>query len=115
MHKEGTATFYVRDSKTKREIQIRNSQFLSKTQEDQMSTQPDMILQYAQFLKEKFSDSTLIINNQTYTIHNPSIHASIFVSVNGRLSQLFIDKNHDLSKIPYTLAHRNWLEPFDSK
>jgi len=115
MHKEGTATFYVRDSATKREIQVRNNEFLSKTQEDQMSTQPDMILQYAQFLKEKFSDSTFIINNQTYKIQNPTIHATIYVSINGRISQLFIDKKHDLSKIPYNLAHRNWIEPFDSK
>jgi hypothetical protein len=115
MHKEGTATFYVRDSETKREIQVRNNEFLSKTQEDQMSTQPDMILQYAQFLKEKFSDSTFIINNQTYKIQNPTIHATIYVSINGRISQLFIDKKHDLSKIPYNLAHRNWIETFDSK
>ncbi len=115
MHKEGTATFYVRDSKTKREIQVRNNEFLSKTQEDQMSTQPDMILQYAQFLKNKFSDSLFVINNENYKIHDPSVHASIYVSVNGRPSQLFIDKKHDLSKIPYNLAHRNWLEPFDSE
>jgi hypothetical protein len=115
MHKEGTATFYVRDAETKREIQIRNSDFLSKTQEDQMSTQPDFILQYAQFLHEKFKDSTFIINNKPYTIKQPSVHASIFVSLNGRPSQLFIDKKHDLTKIPYNLAHRNWLEPFDSK
>ena len=115
MHKEGTATFYVRDSKTNREIQIRNDEFLTKTQEDQMSTQPDMILQYSKFLKEKFTDSIFIINNRNYKIHDPSIHASIYVSINGRPSQLFIDKKHDLSKIPYNLAHRNWLEAFDSK
>jgi hypothetical protein len=115
MHKEGTATFYVRDSKTNREIQIRNDEFLTKTQEDQMSTQPDMILQYSKFLKEKFTDSILLINNQSYQIHDPSIHASIYVSINGHPSQLFIDKKHDLSKIPYNLAHRNWLEAFDSK
>lgn len=115
MHKEGTATFYVRDSITKRETQIRNSDYLNKTQEDQMATQPDMILQYAQFLKNKFKDSTFIINNQTYKIDNPSIHASIFVSLNGRPSQLFVDKNHDLSKISYNLAHRNWIEPFAEK
>ena len=115
MHKEGTATFYVKDELSKREIQIRNSDFLSKTQEDQMSTQPDMILQYAQFLKEKFNDSTFIINNKPYKVINPSVHATIFVSVNGRPSQLFIDKKHDLTKIPYNLAHRNWIEPFVSK
>lgn len=115
MHKEATATFYLKDETSKREIQIRNSDFLSKTQEDQMSTQPDMILQYAQFLKEKFNDSTFIINNKPYKVTNPSVHATVFVSVNGRPSQLFIDKKHDLSKIPYNLAHRNWLEPFASK
>ena len=80
-----------------------------------MSTQPDFIVQYAKFLHEKFKDSTFIINNKPYTIKQPSVHASIFVSLNGRPSQLFIDKKHDLTKITYNLAHRNWLEPFDSK
>lgn len=111
MHKEGSATFYVKDSKTKREIEIRNSDYLTEIQEDQMSTQPDMILQYAQFLKSTFKDSLIQVGTQKIYLRNPSIHANIFVSLNGRSSQLYVSKKHDLSKLPYNLKHRNWLEP----
>jgi hypothetical protein len=111
MHKEGSATFYVKDSKTKREIEIRNSDYLTEIQEDQMSTQPDMILQYAQFLKSTFKDSLIQVGTQKIYLRNPSIHANIYVSLNGRNSQLYVSKKHDLSKFPYNLKHRNWLEP----
>jgi hypothetical protein len=111
MHKEGSATFYVKDSKTKREIEIRNSNYLTEIQEDQMSTQPDMILQYAHFLKSTFKDSLIQVGTQKIYLKNPSIHANIYVSLNGRSSQLYVSKKHDLSKLPYNLKHRNWLEP----
>jgi hypothetical protein len=112
MHKEGTATFFVRDKSSGREIEIRNCDNLCATQVDQMATQPDMILQYAQYLKTKFQDTTLNINGKPYQIKNPSIHADIFVSLNGRPSQRFVSKKHDLTRFSYNLAHRNWLEPF---
>jgi len=112
MHKEGTATFYVRDRKSGGEIEVENCRYLTNTQSDQMSTQPDMILQYAQFLKRKFSDTLLIYGNQKIHLTNPSIHSSIFVSLNGRPSKIFVSKKHDLTQIPYNFAPRKWLEPF---
>jgi hypothetical protein len=112
MHKEGMATFYVKDRKSGREIEIKNKDFLSATQHDQMATQPDMILQYADFLKNKFNDTSIFINNQSYKIIQPSVHAEIYVSLNGRPSQLFVSKKHDLTRFSYNLAHRNWLEPY---
>jgi hypothetical protein len=112
MHKEGTATFYVKDRKSGGEIEVPNCSYLSPTQVDQMATQPDMILQYAEFLNKKFSDTLLIYGDQKVKLVNPSIHADVFVSLNGRPSQLFISKKHDLTQIPYNFAHRNWLESF---
>lgn len=113
MHKEGNAQFYVKDKKNGGEIEINNCQFLTTNQIDQMSTQPDMILQYADFLKEKFADTILTYGSQKIHLKDPSIHANIFVSLNGRPSQLFISKKHDLTQIPYNFAPRNWLEPFN--
>lgn len=112
MHKEGIATFYVKDRNSGKEIEIRNCDNLCATQNDQMATQPDMILQYAQYLKTKYQDTTLNINSKSYQITNPSVHAEIYVSLNGRPSQLFVSKKHDLTRFSYNLAHRNWLEPF---
>ncbi|MDG1146843.1 MAG: HTTM domain-containing protein [Crocinitomicaceae bacterium] len=112
MHKEGHATFYMVDPKTGRESEINNSKFLTRTQEDQMATQPDMILQYAQILKNYHHGKTFHYGDQKITVENPEIRAKIYVSLNGRPAQLFVDKKHDLTKLNYNLYHRTWLEPF---
>ncbi|MFT6245527.1 MAG: hypothetical protein ACJA0U_002229 [Salibacteraceae bacterium] len=112
MHKEGYATFYLVDPKTGRESEINNAEFLTRTQEDQMATQPDMILQYAQILKKYYNGKTLHYGDYVFNIKNPEIHAEIYVSLNGRRSQLFVDKKHDLASLSYNLKHRDWIEPF---
>ena len=112
MHKEGHAVFYLKDKKTGRESEINNAKFLTRTQEDQMATQPDMILQYAQILKAHYHGQVLHYGDQKFTIEDPAIHAEIFVSLNNRLSQKFVDKRHDLTTFAYNLKHREWLEPF---
>lgn len=112
MHKEGNAQFYIKDAKTGGEIEVENSRFLTQRQEEQMATQPDMILQYAHFLQKKFRDSILIINRKKYTIKQPTVHADIFVSLNGRPAQPFVRKEIDLTQLPYDLYHRTWLEKF---
>lgn len=112
MHKEGTATFYVKDKATGRESEIDNKMYLNQTQIDQMSTQPDMILQYAQYLKKQFDGQTFRYGSESITVTDPSIHAEIYVSLNSRPSQLFVSKAYDLSKLPYNLSHRPWIEPF---
>ena len=112
MHKEGLATFYLIDPKTGRKSEIDNGNFLTRTQEDQMATQPDMILQYANILKNHYHGKTLHYGDQKFLIEDPEIHAEVFVSLNGRPSQLFVDKKHDLTKFKYNLYHRKWIEPF---
>lgn len=113
MHKEGTATFYLVDPKTGRESEIDNSLFLSETQEDQMATQPDFILQYAQIIKSYYDGKTLQYGEHKFEISNPEVHAQIYVSLNGRPSQEFVNKKYDLTKLPYNLKHRNWITPFE--
>ena len=55
---------------------------------------------------------TLHYGDQKFLIEDPEIHAEVFVSLNGRPSQLFVDKKHDLTKFKYNLYHRKWIEPF---
>lgn len=112
MHKEGHATFYLYDPKTGRELEIDNSDFLTDTQEDQMATQPDMIIQYANHLKAHYDGQVLEFGDYKFPIFNPEIRAEIYVSLNGRPSQLFVSKEIDLASKPYNLSHRDWLEPF---
>lgn len=113
MHKEGYAVFYLHDKKTGRESEINNAKFLTQTQEDQMATQPDMILQYARILKKHYDGKVLHYGDHQFKIEDPAIYARIYVSLNGRPSQLFVDKKHDLSELPYNLSHREWIEPFE--
>lgn len=113
MHKEGNAVFYIRDLRTSQEIEIDNSTYLTQTQEDQMATQPDMILQYAEFLQNEYQDKTLTFGKQDFTMDSIGVFAKIHVSLNGRPSKIFVDKNIDLSLQPYNLKHRNWLKPFE--
>lgn len=112
MHKEGMTTFYVRDRKTGGEIEIDNRQFLTVSQIDQMATQPDFILQYADFLHHTFRDTVLNFGASQVHLLNPGIYAESYVSLNGRPSRKFLDKKHDLTQIEYNFAARKWLEPY---
>ncbi len=111
MHKEGHATFYVEDRSTGRMSEINNLDYLTETQEDQMATQPDMILQFADIIHENYKGKTVEYHGHSFTFEDPAVHAEIYVSLNGRASQLFVSKELDLTALKYDLKHRNWLEP----
>lgn len=112
MHKEGLTTFYVKDRKTGGEIEIDNTKYLTNTQIDQMATQPDFILQYANYLHDQFKDTLLVYGAKKVHLINPSIHAESFVSLNGRQSKKFVDKKKDLTQIQNNLSARTWLESY---
>ncbi|WP_338791547.1 HTTM domain-containing protein [Bernardetia sp. MNP-M8] len=100
MEKFGSATFYVKNPKTGKEGVVDNSEFLNKHQEKQMAFQSDMILQYAHFLEEKYT---------TKENPNPIIRAEVYVTLNGRRSQLFFDPNLDLSEIEDGFLEKDWI------
>jgi hypothetical protein len=112
MHKEGLATFYVQDQATGGEIEIDNTKYLNQRQIEQMSTQPDMILQYAHYLRDQFQDSILVIGDKYYPITNPNVVADVYVALNGRNAMKMIDKSTVLNKEKYNLKHREWLLPY---
>ncbi len=100
MEKAGTATFYVKDTKTGREGEVVNSEFLNPHQEKQMAMQPDMILQFAHFLKQHYEKQGLT---------NPSVRAEVYVTLNARPSRLLIDPQIDLTKISDNFAPKTWI------
>lgn len=102
MEKSGSATFYVGNPKTGREGVVDNSEFLNLHQEKQMSFQPDMILQYTHFLEEYYKTKENL---------NPIIRAEVYVTLNGRRSQLFFDPNLDLSELEDSFLEKNWISP----
>lgn len=100
MEKAGTATFFVKDAKTGREGEVVNSEFLNAHQEKQMAMQPDMILQFAHFLKKHYEQRG---------VSNPAVRAEVYVTLNARPSKLLIDPNVDLAKIRDGWAHKTWI------
>ncbi|MEX0719861.1 MAG: HTTM domain-containing protein [Balneolaceae bacterium] len=106
MEKAGYANFKVVNPESGERFYVDNTEFLSRFQEKQMSTQPDFILEYAHFLKNHY---------QQQGINHPKIYVESFVALNGRQSQSYIDPDVDLSEIEASLKHRTWILPFDEE
>lgn len=100
MEKAGTATFYVKDSLTGREGIVNNREFLNDHQEKQMAMQPDMILQFAHFLGKYYEKKG---------VYMPQVRAEVYVTLNGKPSQLLIDPNVDLMKEKDTFKPKKWI------
>jgi hypothetical protein len=100
MEKAAYATFHVFDPATERKWEINNYDYLTPNQEKMMSTQPDMILQFAHFLEKELRKND---------VRNPVITAEVYATLNGRPSQLLIDPTVDLTKIQDSFAAKSWI------
>lgn len=106
MEKGGKAFFYVTDKDNNRQGEAMMNDYLTPNQEKMMATQPDMILQYAHFLKQKYQEQGIM---------NPEIRVESYVTLNGSGSLLFIDKNIDLTTQNESFRHKWWVLPFEKK
>ncbi len=104
MEKAGYTTFQVHDSETAASWEVANWEYLTPNQEKMMATQPDMILQFAHFLRDEYRE-------QGY--ENLVISADSYVTLNGRRSRPFIDPSVDLSRVHQGWAHKAWILPFE--
>jgi uncharacterized membrane protein YphA (DoxX/SURF4 family) len=104
MEKAGTAFFYMRDRKTGREIEIDNKDHLTYMQEKMMATQPDMMVDYAKFLKAEYEKKGF---------KDPIIRAQSYVTINGSGSREFIDSDIDLAiQNNSILANKTWIKHY---
>jgi Vitamin K-dependent gamma-carboxylase len=100
VEKAGSARFFVSDPKTKAKGEVVNSDFLNVTQEKQMAFQPDMILEYAHFLRTHY---------QKRLGYDPIITAEVYVTMNGRSPGLLVSDTIDLGKQQESLWHKSWI------
>lgn len=98
MEKMGQATFYV--TKNGHKMVVDNTTYLTPLQEKMMSTQPDMILQYAHFLEQEYKKRGF---------ENPEVFTEAYVTLNGRRSRKLIDDQTDLTKLRDGWSHKNWV------
>jgi hypothetical protein len=101
MEKAGYAQFMVKEREGKTAY-INNSEFLTPLQEKMMSTQPDMILQYAHLLRDQYVKRGF---------KDPQVYAEVYVTLNGRLSKQLVDPGTDLAKEKESFAHKSWIPP----
>lgn len=104
MEKAGYTTFTVADEFGNKTEWVNNRDYLTAQQEKMMSTQPDMILQFAHHLAD-------IYKKKGYT--NPVINCQSRVTLNGTLSQPLVDPTVNLANIRSDWKHKSWLLPFD--
>lgn len=100
MEKTGRAIFYVKDSGSEKEVIVEPIDYLTLTQEKQMATQPDMIIEFAHFLEQEFIKKGY---------KDPIIRVESTVLLNGDKSGSLIDPNLDLTKLEDGFAEKDWI------
>jgi vitamin K-dependent gamma-carboxylase len=100
--KSGTIRFTLKDPDTGKVEAIPNRRYLTSRQISKMISRPDQILQYAHFLRDRY----------TAPGETPvEVYAETRVSLNGREAQRFVDPEVNLAKLEQTLGHRTWIFP----
>ncbi len=94
MEKAGLVFFHIRNSEGKL-MEVNGSNFLTMQQEKQMSTQPDMILQFAHHLQKVYNTN--------------EVFAEAYVCLNGRSSKILLDPKQNLAVIDESFANKNWV------
>lgn len=100
--KSAKVRFRVINNNTNKVTKVNPAKELSKRQKRKMSTRPDMILQYAHHLGEKYNRKG---------DKNISVYADVTASLNGRKKQLLIDPKVDLLKTQYNVFKNDWIVP----
>jgi hypothetical protein len=103
MEKGGYVQFKVVNPETGNWFYVDHHDFLTDYQLKQMPIQADFILEFAHFLESHY---------KAQGIKDPEIYVNSFISLNGRLSQRFIDPNIDLTKVKDNWLHKDWILPF---
>jgi hypothetical protein len=106
MEKAGVCFFYVKNPDTGMQTEVIVSDHLTPLQEKMMSTQPDMIIQFAHYLDAYYKQ---------LGVRDPQVFAKCKVALNGARSKEFIDPNVDLSEIKDSWANKTWIRPFENE
>ena len=98
--KSGRATFSVVDKETKEKRIVKLIDYLTTKQRSHVSTKPDFIWQFAQYLKKEYAKKGKDI----------SVFVNCSVSVNGKPFSQLIDPNIDLAAVKWNaFKHSDWI------
>lgn len=99
IEKRGKIDFLVKDKNSDKDFFLKPETYLTSFQTFMMATQPDMILQFAHFLKKEFAKENLDVQ----------IFANSFVSLNSRENKRFIDEKVDLTTELESFLEKKWV------
>lgn len=99
--KNSSIEFRIKERSTGRVWYLSPSEYLRRHQIAEMSGTPDMILQFAHFLGDKFAEDGMDV----------AVYADVLTSFNGRLSQAFIHPEFDLTQYEDSLWPKPWILP----
>jgi hypothetical protein len=104
--KNGSITFVVRAPRVGRTFYVAPHQYLTRLQEREMSSQPDLILQLAHRIRDDYAAKGF---------GSVEVRADTWVSLNGRAIHRLIDPNADLSRIEDGFGKADWILPEPSE
>jgi hypothetical protein len=104
--KTGFVIFTLRNPDTGDSWQVYPDAYLTNQQSRMMSFQPDMILQFAHYLEDKYRGNSGV---------DLEVYAQAHVAHNGRASQLLLDPDADLSLYERSLWHWEIILPASDK
>jgi vitamin K-dependent gamma-carboxylase len=97
--KNGSVTYRVRAPGWPREQYVSPRRYLTRDQEDEFATQPDMILRLAHHIRDEYlRDGERV-----------EVRVDALVSLNGRPMEPLIDPDVDLAQVPDTLGIASWI------
>jgi len=105
MEKAGYTQFTVTDANGKQQT-VNNNDFLTRLQEKMMSTQPDMILQYAHMLRDYYAARGFV---------RPHVYVDSYVALNGRTGKPLIAPDVDLAQQCDSFQHKSWITPSNNE
>ncbi len=97
--------YIIKEPQTKKQWIERPENYLTKNQVKQLSTQPDMILEFAHFLKDKYQKEGKKVE----------VYADSYCSLNGRPSQVYVNPSVNLAEKKYTpFKAFDWIIPLNN-
>jgi len=101
--KRGRAEFIVRDRHSGRTWRVDPSIILTRRQAQKMAVRPDMIVQFAHYLADRWK--------LEYTGTRPAVYVISRVSLNGRKPAAMIDPSVDLAGVERSIRKADWILP----
>ncbi len=103
--KRGYGHFEVKNLQTGEATKVKPSDYLTDRQLEKLFTHPDMVLQFAHYLRDLW---------HRRGVPEVAVHATVRASLNGRKTQPFIDAKVDLAKVEWQPFQTSaWVLPME--